>query len=164
MSVNKYEIIALDRGGVTVDDAGNIIPVKDNGTILDTYGDIDISINYQIDDILDITKRNTTWTKTITLPGTSENNKFFKHIYDVNIDNITFNPAKRIPVLIRIGTNDVLKGFMQLMNVIIENKQIDYEVSIAGSFRNIITTIADYGLGQIDLKEYNHTRTQESII
>ena len=164
MSVNKYEIIALDRGGVTVDNNGNIIPVKDNGTILDTYGDIDVSINYQIDDILDITKRNTTWTKTITLPGTSENNKFFKHIYDVNIDNVTFNPTKRIPVLIRIGTNDVLKGFMQLMNVVIDNKKVDYDVSIAGSFRNIISTISDYSLGQIDLKEYNHTRTQEAVI
>jgi hypothetical protein len=164
MSVNKYEIIALDRGGVTVDNSGNIIPVKDNGTVLDTYGDIDVSINYQIDDILDITKRNTTWTKTITLPGTPENNKFFKHIYDVNIDNVTFNPVKRIPVLIRIGTNDVLKGFMQLMNVVIDNKKVDYDVSIAGSFRNIIATISDYSLGQIDLKEYNHTRTQEAVV
>jgi hypothetical protein len=164
MSVNKYEIIALDSGGVTVDGNGNIIPIKDNGRTLETYGDIDISINYQIDDILDITKRNTAWTKTITLPGTPDNNKFFKHIYDVNIDNVTFNPAKRIPVLIRIGTNDVLKGFMQLMNVVIENKQIDYEVSIAGSFRNIISSVGDYGLAQIDLKEYNHTRTKQSIV
>ena len=48
-----------------------------NNTILDTNNNIDISINYSIDDILDISKRNTSWTKTIVLPGTPINNKFF---------------------------------------------------------------------------------------
>ena len=77
---------------------------------------------------------------------------------------ISFNPAKRIPVVVRIGTNDVLNGFLQLMNVVIENKQIEYEISIAGSFKDIISTISDFDLSVIDLSEYNHTRNQETII
>jgi hypothetical protein len=131
---------------------------------LDTYGDIDISLNYAIDDIFDISKRNTSWSKTITLPGTPINNKFFKHLYDVNIDNISFNIVKRIDVSIRIGTNDVMSGYMQLMNIVILNGEIQYEISIAGSLKSIISTISDYDLGAIDLSEYNHRRTPQNIV
>lgn len=131
---------------------------------LDTYGNVDISLNYAIDDIFDITKRNTSWSKTITLPGTQINNKFFKHLYDVNVDNISFNLVKRIEVSVRIGTNDVMNGYMQLMNISIVNGQIDYEVSIAGSLKSIISTISDYNLNAIDLSEYNHQRTPETIV
>lgn len=131
---------------------------------LDTYGDIDISINYAIDDIYDISKRNTSWTKTIKLPGTPQNNKFFNHLYDVNIDNITFNLVKRVPAKIRIGTNDILNGYMQLINIVIINKKVEYEITIAGSLRSIISTISDYNLNAIDLSEYNHQRTAQNIV
>ena len=137
--------------------------VTPNGT-LDTYGDINISLNYAIDDIYDITKRNTSWSKTIKLPGTPSNNKFFKHLYDVNIDNISFNLVKRVEAIVRIGTNDVLDGYMQLMNIIITNGQIEYEISIAGSLKSIISTISDYNLNAIDLSEYNHQRTPQNIV
>lgn len=135
-----------------------------NNTVLDTNNNIDISITYSIDDILDISKRNTSWTKTIVLPGTPVNNKFFSHLYDVNIDAVTFNLVKRLPVIIRIGTNDVMTGYMQLLNINIENKEISYEVSIAGVLSNIISTLGDYSLGDIDMSEYNHTRTKQAVI
>lgn len=146
--MNNYKIIAYKNGGVE----------------LDTIGDQDISLNYQIDDILDVSKRNTAFSKTIKLPGTPVNNKFFKQIFDVNIDSIYFNPVKRIPVVIRIGTNDVMQGFMQLMNVILNNGQITYEISIAGSLKNILSTISDYYLSALDLSDYNHTRNQSNIV
>lgn len=145
---NNYQIVAYANGGIS----------------LDTYGDVDISLNYQIDDILDITKRNTSWSRTITLPGTPINNKFFKGIFDVNVDTISFNPAKRVPVVVRVGTNDVMNGYMQLMNIVINNKQVDYEISIAGTFKDIMSSISDYDLGILDLSEYNHTRDQATII
>jgi len=146
--MNNYKIIAYKNGGVE----------------LDTIGDQDISLNYQIDDILDVSKRNTAFTKTIKLPGTPVNNKFFKQIFDVNIDSIYFNPVKRIPVVIRIGTNDVMQGFMQLMNIIINNGQVTYEISIAGSLKNILSTISDYYLSALDLSDYNHVRNQSNIV
>ena len=40
------------------------------GRTLDTYDDLSVSINYQVEDILDITKKTTNFSKTITLPGT----------------------------------------------------------------------------------------------
>ena len=61
-----------------------------DGVSLDTYDDLDISLNYQIDDIQDISKRNTSFSKTISIPGTPKNNRFFKQIFEVNVDKMQF--------------------------------------------------------------------------
>jgi hypothetical protein len=135
-----------------------------NEVELDTYEDDVISLNYQIDDILDITKRNANYSKTITLPGTSFNNKFFKQIFDVNIDNISFNPVVKLPATITIGDNTIMKGSLQLLNIIINQKSIEYEVVITGLLRNILIDITELSLRDIDLSEYNHIRNQPNIV
>ena len=90
MSFNKLQIIA-------------------NNVPLDTYDDWDISLNYQIQDILDITKRVTSFSKTIIIPGTKFNNNFFKNIFDLNVDLSisSYNPKKSIPCQINIGDEAV---------------------------------------------------------
>lgn len=145
MAINKYNIIA-------------------EGVSLDTYEEVDISLNYQIDDILDIAKRNTNYSKTINLPGTPVNNKFFKQSFDVNIDNVTFNPNKRIAAVIRIGDNQVFNGFIRLMNIYNKNKEITYDVSFTGILKDIMTEIQDYTLRDLDLSKYDHTRNRTNQI
>lgn len=135
-----------------------------NGTPLDTFEEVGISLNYQIQDILDITKRNTSYSKTIELPGTPHNNRFFNQIFDVNIDNINFNPNKRIPAVIRIGDNDILIGNLQLINILVDNRDIRYEVVIAGTLRDILGSINDYTLKNLDLSEYDHIRNKTNIL
>jgi hypothetical protein len=143
--MNKYQIIV-------------------NDTILDTFEDLDISLNYAITDITDVTKRKTKFSKTIELPGTPANNLFFKQIYDVNIDNISFNPNIKQPASISIGDNEVLTGDLQLLNIIINNKDVVYEIVIAGKLKTILTEVKDYYLTDLDFSEYDHIRSRETII
>jgi len=142
--MNKFEVVA-------------------NGITLDTYDKINVSINYQIEDILNITKRTTNYSKTITIPGTPHNNQFFKQIFDVNIDTITFNPKRAIPSVIRVGEQEVMNGVMMLLNVIVNQGQVDYEICVFGRLKNIIQEWGDYSLKNIDLSEYNHIRSIENI-
>jgi hypothetical protein len=89
--------------------AFNQFTVYANNTALDTYEDFDISLNYQISDITDITTRNTSFSKTITLPGTAKNNEFFKNIFELNIDLSvsSYNPKVALPCSIKIGDEEV---------------------------------------------------------
>ena len=135
-----------------------------NGKELDTYDNVNISFNYQIEDILDITKKKSNYSKTITLPGTSFNNNFFKQLFDVNIDNVTFNPKKAIPCVIQIGNSDIMSGNLQLLNVVSNQKQVDYEVVILGQLKNIMTQFDDYSLKNLDLSKWDHIRSQENIV
>lgn len=138
--------------------------IEANGKPLDTFDDFNVSLNYQIEDIMDITKRKTNFSKTIELPGTKNNNLFFQQIFDVNIDNINFNPNLRIPANIRIGDNDILNGNLQLINIINENEDIRYEVVVAGTLKDIINTFQDYYISDLEYSEYNHERNRENII
>lgn len=137
-----------------------------NGTPLDTFEDLGISLNYQIQDILDITKRNTSYSKTIELPGTPHNNRFFQQIFDVNIDNINFNPNIRIPAVIQVGDNEILNGNLQLVNIFVDNKDIRYEIVVSGALRDILGQLSDYSLRDVDVdfSEYNHIRNKTNIL
>jgi hypothetical protein len=142
----------------------NKFSVVANGQTLDTYDNISVSMNYQVEDILDITKKTTNFSKTITLPGTSFNNQFFKQLFEVNIDTITFNPKKSIPAVINIGEQELLKGNLQLLNVLVNDKSVDYEVVITGILKNIIDDWGDFTLLNLDLSQYNHQRSKTNIV
>jgi len=135
------------------------------GQALDTYDNIDISLTYQIDDIEDITVKKSSFSKTIILPGTPINNDYFKNIFDVNIDisETSYNPKKALPVQVLIGDELIFQGNLQLLNIITNQKQVDYEVVITGVFKNIIISFADYYLNQLNLDEYDHYRTTTNI-
>lgn len=136
------------------------------GQTLDTYDDIDISLTYQIDDIQDITVKKSSFSKTIILPGTSINNEYFKNIFDVNIDisETSYNPKKALPVQVLIGDELIFQGNLQLLNIVTNQKQVDYEVVITGVFKNIIIAFSDYYLNQLNLDEFNHYRNRQSIV
>lgn len=134
-----------------------------NGKVLDTYNDVGISMNYQVEDILDITKKTTNFSKTITLPGTPFNNIFFKQIFEVNIDTIAFNPKKTIPSIIRVGEQELMVGNMQLLNVVRTDTSVDYEVVVSGQLKNLTDDWGDLTLSNLDLSEYNHNRSKSVI-
>lgn len=148
--MNKFKLIAR-------------YPEYADFTELDIADDTNITLNYQIEDILDITKRNTSYSKTITLPGTPINNQFFKFVFDVNVNNITFNPSKRVPIFVTVTDNQVFSGDLQLLNIKLFNKEVQYEVVLTGKLRDIITEMSDFSLKDLDLSEYNHTRNADNI-
>ena len=75
-----------------------------------------------IDDIKDIGSRNTTFSKTIVLPGTAINNSLFGHIFDVTVMNTynsalpnegyNFNASKQAAVVIFQNHIQVAKGIV----------------------------------------------------
>ena len=146
MSFNKLQIIA-------------------NNVPLDTYDDWDISLNYQIQDILDITKRVTSFSKTIIIPGTKHNNNFFKNIFDLNVDLSisSYNPKKSIPCQISIGDEAVFTGNLELLQVIVNQKLVEYEIVVTGVLKNLLFNFGDYYLNDLNLSEYNHTRSISAI-
>jgi hypothetical protein len=139
-------------------------PQNADFTDLDIDDDFNISLNYQIDDILDISKRNTSYSKTVSLPGTQKNNLFFKSVFDVNVNNISFNPTKRVGVLVTVTDAEVFRGDLQLINIKINNGEVVYEVVLTGKLRDILTEMGDLSIKELDLSEYNHTRNAQNII
>lgn len=145
--------------------AFNQLQIIANQTYLDTYDNWDVALTYQVLDILDITKRTTSFSKTIIIPGTAKNNDFFENIFDVNVDlSVTsYNPKISVPSQIRIGDQLIFEGNLQLLQIIQNQKMVEYEIIITGVLKNVLFNFGDYYLTQLNLDEYNHTRSISAI-
>ena len=145
--------------------AFNQLQIIANGNYLDTYDNWDVALTYQIQDIVDITKKTTSFSKTILIPGTKTNNEFFQNIFDVNVDLAvtSYNPKISVPAQIRIGDQLVFEGNLQLLQIIQNQKLVEYEIIITGVLKNVLYNFGDYYLTQLNLDEYDHTRNIESI-
>jgi hypothetical protein len=139
--------------------------IQAGNTNLETYDDESILLNYSIVDITNIASRNTSFTKEITIPGTPINNEFFQRIFDVNIDlGITsYNPKRAIPAKIIIGGSVVFQGNLQLLSIVKNQKQVEYNIVLTGILKNLLYNFGDYNLQQLDLSEYNHQRNKTTI-
>lgn len=132
---------------------------------LDIYEEFPISFNYSIGDIRNPENRETNYTKTITLPGTKNNNEKFGYIFDANIYRGTFNPNKSTFVIILKDSIEIFRGVLKLDEIIInDEQQIDYLVSVIGSVKDIYDSIGVKTLGDIDLSEYNHNYVKDDIV
>ena len=140
---------------------------------LDLFENVPLPLNKSISDVSNIANRKTDFTKTIKLPGTNNNNDIFSNIFNIarsimNTSSTNFNPdfnpsLKANCTLYKNGIAQI-KGYLQLTNIeIVDDYQIEYEIIIIGRFANLFSDIADRKLADLDLSEYNHPYTLNSI-
>lgn len=130
-------------------------------------------MSYAIDDIKDFGSKNTSFSKTIVLPGTKRNNALFGNIFNVGASNeynpslanqgINFNPAVSARTIIFQDNIQVFKGVLRLMQIVIDNKDIEYEVSVFGELGGFISKIGNKKLEDLDFSAYNHNYTIANI-
>ena len=61
-----------------------VVQNQQNGEFveLDTFGNENINLTLQVDDIRDIEHKQASFSKDFDLPATKKNNKFFEHFYN----------------------------------------------------------------------------------
>lgn len=136
---------------------------------IDLKEDISIPLNFSIADIREPDKRSTTWSKTVTLPGSSFNNNLFSNLWNVNTNIIStgttnfapsFNPNLKAEAEITYNEASQFKGICQLLNVnVTNNYEIEYEVAFFGELQNVYQTFKNAYLRDLDLSAYDHTYT-----
>lgn len=144
-----------------------------NNELIDLKEEISIPLNFSIADIREPDKRSTTWSKTVTLPGSSFNNKLFSNLWNVNTNIIStgttnfapsFNPNLKAIAEITYNEASQFKGICQLLNInVTDNYQIEYEVAFFGELQNIYQTFNNSYLRNLDLSEYDHNYTRTNI-
>lgn len=137
------------------------------GTI-DLFGNDSLSLNYSVYDVRDITKRNTTYSKTLTIPGTKTNNDIFGSIFEISVDSSGtrhFQPNKKERCQILADTIPVMDGYLQLKKInILKQNQISYEVVCFGDNINLVKEIGDKYLTDLySFSAFTHTRNLTNI-
>jgi hypothetical protein len=141
---------------------------------LDVYKDISSLLNFAIDDIKDFAKRSTTYSKTVILPGTSNNNTLFGSIFETGVSNdydpfldnvgLNFNAAKYARCIIFQDNLQTFKGTLRLLEIVKVKGQIEYEVALNGEITGLNSTLANRYLENLDFSAYDHIYSLANIV
>lgn len=142
----------------------------ENG-FLDTKEGTVFPLNFAVGDIRDFTKRTGTFSKTITLVGSKNNNDLLNHYYDVNIQAGTFDiNALTKCAVIQNGVPIVEDALLQLLSVKKSQQTdayeqgVEYEVLIKDTRIEFFTAITNAELTDLDFTDLNHIFTAADII
>ena len=139
---------------------------------VDMFKDESVSITQTIQNVKDISKVFTDFTRTFNLPASSTNNKLFKHYYNsdiVNSDNnliSDFDARKRRDAIIELNHMPFKKGKIRLDGVDMKNgKPYTYKVTFFGNTVNLNTLIGEDDLSNLgeELDSYNQVYTTTQI-
>ena len=136
--------------------------------------EIPISFNFLISDIRNPDKKNASFSKTITFPGTKDINKFFELIWKSNISLNYFNPNKKCDIYYYVNSVLQFKGDLQLIKINVDDStgEVVYECSCKGTIGNVFTKIADKLLSNpedtsftncLNFSTYNHNLTFSNV-
>ena len=136
--------------------------------------EIPISFNFLISDIRNPDKKNASFSKTITFPGTKDINKFFELIWKSNISLNYFNPNKKCDIYYYVNSVLQFKGDLQLIKINVDDStgEVVYECSCKGTIGNVFTKIADKLLSNpedtsftncLNFTTYNHNLTFTNV-
>lgn len=143
--------------------------LTDNFT-LDLGEDSNLTLTKSIYNIQDPDKRQSSFTKTITVPSSANNDKIFASWFDVNfvLDNNNqfepfFNPNKKAPCILHTDTISQMTGYAQLTDIVIVDNKVEYKLTLYGENRDLFGILTDRKMNELDLSEYNHTYNEATI-
>ncbi len=134
------------------------------GQRLDLFEDETISLTDSIQNVRDIAKIFTSFTKDFNLPASRNNNKIFKHYYNPDITN-GFDGRFSRDALIKINGADYKEGRLKLMSVSMkDNKAYAYKVVFFGKTVELPDLLGDDLLSELSpLDKYNHDYNYANI-
>lgn len=140
-----------------------------NGYELDLSDNIAVPLNLSITDIKEPEKRKRSFSKTLTLEGTSNNMAFFIGAYALDVSladssNIQFTPNLRYDC--EFFKNDLLifKGKFKLNEVKINNGNYTFDCNLLSDAVDIFAKLKDKKLNELNWSEYDHALTYQNII
>lgn len=134
-----------------------------SGTV-DLYDNVPVSLNYSIADIKEPQKRNSDYSKTVTVPGSNNNNNLLSHIYEIGIDRL-FNPNHRTEARVLYDGVQVFKGYMRLAKIRkLKDEKIEYDLELRGRLDDLFTNLLDKRLTDLNWTDLDHNYSRGNII
>jgi hypothetical protein len=148
--------------------SGQVVKVFD----VDLYDNAPINVNKSIVDIKEPEQRKSDYTLSIQIPATATNRKTFSEIDNLNRTTINdsarnfnpdFNPNLKAEAIVLNNGVEQMRGYLQLTQIPINDKSIDYEIIIIGKLANLFQDLGDSQLTDLDLSEFDHTWNSTNV-
>jgi hypothetical protein len=143
------------------------------GQPLDLMDNLPTEFTYAIDDIQDFGSKNTSFSKTLNIAGSANNNQIFGFVFDLGNANLTndatpnvgynFNATKAAQCRIFVDGIQVFKGILRLLEMVRTGEVIEYQCSVFGELGGFITALANKKLEELDFSAYNKAWSYTNI-
>ena len=143
------------------------------GFELDLTQGLSNQLTFAIDDLNNLDSKATTFSKTIVLPGSTNNNKLLGNIFEFNNANFTideapnveynFNASKSAACRIEVDGLEIVKGIFRLLEIIRDGENVEYECAVFGELGGLVTALGNKRLEDLDFSAYNHNYTYANI-
>jgi hypothetical protein len=144
------------------------------GYELDLTQGISNQITYAIDDLQNLDSKSTSFTKTIVLPGTANNNKLLGNIFEFNNANFdnpldanvlaNFNASRSAVARIEVNGLQIMKGVLRLLEIVHIDGAVEYECAIFGELGGFINALGNSRIEDLNFDSYNHTYSYANIV
>lgn len=141
--------------------------------LIDLLKDIGTDFTYTIDDVRDFGSRNTSFSRTISIPATATNNKILgfafdmgmAHEHNMDLPNVStnFTPSQAAKCEVYIDKIQIFKGVIRILEIVMNKGIIEYQCAVFGELGGFITELGNRRLEDLDFSEYNHTWNVTSI-
>ena len=131
---------------------------------VDLFKDETVSFTQTIQNVKDISKIFTEFSKTFSLPASKVNNKIFKHYYNFDIQGC-FDARNKVAGYIELNTLPFKEGYIKLEGVDLKkNIPHTYRITFFGNTINLKDVLGDDQLGALpSLSTYNQEYTKTNI-
>jgi hypothetical protein len=122
------------------------IVLKINGNKVDIINSEEFAqqfaITYSFSDLYEPDKVTDSYSKSITLPGTANNNAIFGHIWKIDSDNIEqFNPSQLSDFELYLNNELWQSGTAQLTEITRNNNTYSYKVTLFGTITKVMSML-----------------------
>lgn len=139
-----------------------IVQLYVEGERVDMFQDESITISDSIANVKDISKIYTTYSRQFTLPASKTNNKIFKHYYNFDISENSFDARFRVSAYLNVNGIRYKDGKLRLSGVKLkDNKPDSYKVTFFGNAVSLKDKLGEDKLsdlvgGSNGLNNYDH--------
>jgi hypothetical protein len=125
---------------------------------IELFDDESVQLTQSIQDVRDIEKVFTDYTKTFDVPASKNNNKIFKHFYNYNI--LDFDARRKFDAILHLNHKPFKKGKIKLEGSTLRlNKPHTYKLTFFGSTVNLPDLVGDDYLSALKMITSDFTFT-----
>lgn len=126
------------------------------------FKDESVSLTDSIQNVRDIEKVFTAFSRSFSLPASKTNNKIFKHFYNSAISG--FDARKKVSARIELNHLPFRTGKLQLEGVNLkDNKPHTYRVTFFGDIVELKDSLGEKKLSDLELQDYNQNYNATNI-
>ena len=135
------------------------------GEQVELHDNESVTLTQSLQDILDIQKVFTEFTRTFNVPASKNNNKIFKHFYNPDILALNFSPKDKKKAELFLNYKPFKKGFVKYQSVQMTNNEPEnYRITFFGEGISIKDLFKDDKLQDISILNKFQTYSGSNVI